>query len=352
MLAARLHGLRDVRVEEVESPVPLAPAGYVLLRVRAVGICGSDLHAYQDRDTARLARETPLILGHEFCGLVVQAGSDALGGDHQPLWPGQRVAVDPAQSCGRCRLCELGHPNLCENLRFCGLHPYDGAMCEWMHVPARNCFGLPAEISDAGGALLETLGVAIHAVDLGKIRPGDRVAVLGAGPIGLCILQVARAAGATSGFASDRLSWRLELADRFGATLVNYDQEDAVQRILELTDGRGVDVAIEAAWAGEAAQQAADVCRPGGRVVLVGIPREDQLLLTHSVARRKGLTISMCRRMKHTYPRALRLVERGAVNLEALVSHHFSLRQAAEAFELNAEYREGVVKVIIDVEQE
>jgi L-iditol 2-dehydrogenase len=201
----------------------------------------------------------------------------------------------------------------------------------------------------AVGALLETLGVAVHAVDLAKIRVGDTVAILGAGPIGNAILQVARLTGASRIFISDKFDWRLEHAKSLGATTINCDQEDTVEIINRATNGRGVDVAIEAAWADRSVQQCVDIARNGGRLVLVGIPGDDVLTLKHSVARRKGLTLRMARRMKHVYPRVIDLHQRGAVDLKSQITHRFPLERAAEAFAMNLRYEPGVMKVVIDL---
>ena len=347
MLAARLHGVGDLRVDQVDHPGPPAP-GDVLLRVTAVGLCGSDLNLYR-RGGDGIDPHAPLIPGHEFAGRVEQAGPDSRGGDGRLLAPGMRVAVDPGISCGQCELCQRGHPNLCERLRFCGQYPDPGALREFMHMPARNCHSLPDEIDDARGALLETLGVAIHAVDLAKVRVGDSAAVLGAGPIGLCIARVLAGAGAGPVFVTDPLPWRLERAECFGAVAIRCAPADTVRAVHERTGGRGVDIAMEAAWADESVQQAAEMARLGGRLVLVGIPGDDRLALRHSTARRKGLTIRMARRMKHTYPRALRLVQSGAIDLSDLVTHRFSLDRAPEAFALNAAYQDRVLKLIIGV---
>lgn len=349
MLAARLHGPEDVRVEPVPHPGPPAP-GQVLLRVKAVGICGSDLHTYRHAEIGGIRLEGPLILGHEFTGVVEQVGQGGLDGNLQPLEPGSRVAVDPAQPCGRCELCGRGHPNLCLNLRFCGLWPDQGAMCQWIHVPASSCLPIPAAIDDAAAVMLEPLGVAIHTLDLAKVRLGQSVALLGAGPIGLCILQLLRRCGADPIFVTDKLPWRIELARRLGATAAwCCDAADPVEAVRQATGGRGVDAAIEAAWCDASVDQAADMLVHGGRLVVVGIPEDDRLTLRHSVARRKGLTMTMVRRMKHAYPRAIRLAESGAVSLGPLVSHRFPLQRAAEAFAANAEYREGVVKVVLEL---
>lgn len=346
MLAARLHGPRDLRVERVPHPGPPG-AGQVLLRVKVTGLCGSDLHSYLDARIGDTPVEKPLILGHEFSAVVEAVGPESLDGNHQPLEPGTRVAVDPAQPCHHCEFCEHGHPNLCCNLAFCGNYPYGGSLCEWMHMPARSCFPFPKAINDTEAALLEPLGVALHAVDLAKFRVGHSAAIIGMGPIGLLILQVARLAGADPIFATDKFAWRLKLAARYGAIPIQCDREDPVRRIAKETDGRGVDVAIEAAWADESVAQAAEMARLGGRVVLVGIPGDDRLAMKASTARRKGLTIVMSRRMKHVYPRAIRLVEQGRVDLRGLVSHRFPLQRAAEAFRMNAAYRDRVIKVVV-----
>ena len=355
MLAARLYGPADLRVERLPHPGPPGP-GEVLLRVKVTGICGSDLHSYTDARIGDTVIQSPLILGHEFAGVVEAVGRDAVDGCFQPLRPGTRVAVDPAQPCRRCELCEQGHPNLCRNLRFCSNHPYDGSLCEWLHTPAHCCFPVPQRVDHVAAALLEPLGVALHAVDLARIRVADSVAILGAGSIGLCILQIAKLAGAGPIFVADRFPWRLQVAERLGAIPVpcevsggdGGERVDALQLIHRETHGRGVDVAIEAAWGDQSIEQAAELTRLGGRLVLVGIPSDDRLALKHSTARRKGLTIKLSRRMKHCYPRAIALAEHGSVDLLGLISHRFPLQRAAEAFALNAAYQDHVVKVIVE----
>ena len=291
--------------------------GEVLVRVRATGICGSDLHTYLDGRIGDTVLEAPLILGHEFAGVRMDTG--------------QRVAIDPAQPCQQCDLCRRGHPNLCRRMHFCGLYPDAGSLAEYIRVPARTCFPIPDSLDFASAALLEPLGVAMHATALAKIQAGDRVAILGAGPIGLLLAQTAKLAGAEI-YMHDPLAWRLEYARRLGAEVLPQE----------------VDVCIEAAWGAEAIEHAMEITRPGGRVVLVGIPSEDRCAFRHSLARRKGLTILFSRRMKHTYSRAIELVESGQVDVKSLVSHRFPLAQAGAAFALNAAYQNNVVKIILE----
>ena len=347
MTAVRLHAPRDLRVERVPVPGP-PPPGHALLRVKTTGICGSDLHSYLDARIGDTPIAGPLVIGHEFSAVVDAVGADALDYRHAPLVPGTRVAVDPAQPCGRCEPCDHGHPNLCLRLHFCGNYPDGGSLCEWMHMPAHSCVPVPDTIDDTQAALLEPLGVALHAVDLARIRVGDSVAIVGAGAIGLLVLQLARLSGASPVFVTDRLPRRLALAESWGGIPVNIDADDPARAVSRATRGRGVDISIEAAWADASIAQAIEMLRFGGRAVLVGIPGDDALTMKHSTARRKGATIRLCRRMKHTWPRALALVEEARVDLHSLVSHRFPLAGAPEGFELNAAYRDNVVKVVID----
>lgn len=348
MTAVRLHGPRDMQVDTV--PHPGAPGeGEVLLKVTAVGICGSDLHTYKDGRIGDTFVESPVTMGHEFAGVVEAVGPEAFDGNFEPLKVGTRVAVDPAQPCHRCEMCEQGHPNLCHRLHFCGLFPDEGSLSQWMHVPANTCFPVPDAMDGAAAAMLEPLGIAIHATDLARIRIADSVAIVGAGPIGLCLLQTIKLAGAHPIYVIDNLPWRLALAQKLGGIPINFDEVDPVEAVRRAENGRGVDVALEAAWADHSVQQAAEMLRLGGRLVLVGIPEDDRLEMQHSVIRRKGLTMRVCRRMKHTYPRAIRLATSGLVDLHSMISHRVPLTETPTAFEMNTNYTDNVVKIIVDV---
>jgi len=334
MQVARLHAPNDIRLHTEPDPTP--GPDEVLLRITAVGVCGSDLHWFAEAGIgdARLSR--PLVLGHEFAG-VIESGERR----------GQRVAVDPAVPCEQCEFCREGNPNFCSNLRFAGHDVDDGALRECMAWPARCLHPLPDSLTDADGAMLEPLGVAIHAVDLSHLKPGMTVGVFGCGPIGLLILQLARAAGATQLIATDKLAHRLEAARAFGATetFPAAEGQEAAD-VWAATNRRGVDIAFEAAGENAAVEAAIAAARPGARVILVGIPGEDQTTFSASVARRKGLTLKLSRRMKHIYPRATQLVERGRVDVRSLVTHHFPLTEVGQAFAV-AQQRAGL-KVVIE----
>jgi L-iditol 2-dehydrogenase len=332
MRVARLHGVGDVRVDEAGRPVPTA--GESLVRVTAVGLCGSDLHWFADGGIGDAVLAEPLVLGHEFAG-VVEGG---------PL-DGRRVAVDPSDPCGVCEQCLEGNRNLCPTVRFTGHGRTDGGLRELHAWPTALLHPIPDGLSDADGAMLEPLGVALHTVDLAHVKVGDTVVVVGCGPIGLCMVQLARVAGAAVVIGVEPLAHRRAAAAAMGAD-VAWDPAEAVARIAEITGGRGADVVLEIAGTDDAVALAVDVVRPGRRVVLAGIPSHDTTTFPASTARRKGISLVLVRRMKEMYPRTIALVDSGLVDVRSVVSHTFGLADVATAF-ATGEARTGL-KVIVE----
>ncbi|WP_433047055.1 zinc-dependent alcohol dehydrogenase [Dactylosporangium sp. CS-033363] len=333
-LTARFHAAGDVRLAEEPTPEP-AP-GESLVEVTAVGLCGSDLHWWSEGGIGDARIAHPIVGGHEMAGIV-------RGGELD----GVRVAIDPAIPCHECDLCRLGHPNLCRHIVFAGHGFKDGGLQRYLQWPTNRLHPLPDQLTNADGAMLEPLGVAIHAADLGHIALGADVAVLGAGPIGLLLIQVARAAGAARVIATDPLPHRREAALHYGADgALDPAAQDFVAALADFTDGRGTDVAFEIAGTDAAIESAIESVRPGGRVVLGGIPSTDQSSFPAAAARRKGLTFAMVRRMKEVYPRAMSLVTAGRVDVRSLVTHRYPLTEVAEAF-ATAEARAGL-KVIVE----
>jgi L-iditol 2-dehydrogenase len=335
MKSLRLHGINDLRLHD--EPIPKPEYDEALIRVKAVGICGSDIHWHSDGGTGEDEITQPFVLGHEFGG-VVEGGS----------LDGFRVAVDPAVPCDVCEYCLDGKPNLCPDHYFAGHAPYDGALREYMNWPMKTMVPVSDRLSDEDIAVLEPLGVAIHTVDLGHIKPGMTVGVFGSGPIGLLAIQVARAAGASEIIATDLLQHRVHATKDFGAdySILASPEGDEIAEILSVTHRDGVDVALEIAGDNTAVETAIEATKPGGRVVLCGIPSKNQISFNAAIARRKGLSIMMVRRMKHVYPRAIKMVEVGQVDVRSIVSHRFPLESASEAFNI-AERRQGL-KVIIN----
>jgi L-iditol 2-dehydrogenase len=333
MKALRLHGVGDLRLADEPSPVP-GPAE-ALVRVTAVGICGSDLHWYDESGIGGAVLRQPLILGHEASGVIVD-GPRA----------GQRVALDPQVPCRACETCAAGRGHLCPRVRFLGHSVTDGAMCELLAWPVANLVPLPDAIDDVAGAMLEPLGVGIHALRLARVRPGDSVGVFGCGPIGLLLIQLARASGATTIVATDRLPHRVDAARSLGAVAALV--EGGIERdvLLDATAGRGVDAAIEIAGEDDAIETAVILARPAGTVVVAGIPAGDHSTIATSIARRKGLDLRFSRRMGQVYPRAIALVESGLVEVSSLVTHRFAIAEFEAAF--RAAVRRDGLKVILD----
>lgn len=326
MRCAVIRGPGDVRV--VEAPAPTPGDGESLVRITSVGLCGSDLHWWVDGGIGDAILDEPLVLGHEMAG-IVESG---------PL-VGRTVAIDPAVPCGDCRECASGLDHMCEHMRFAGHGRTGGGLAELIAWPDAHLHVLPDGFDGAVGALLEPLGVAVHAVDLGHLRPGSTVAVVGCGPIGLMIVQLALGAGCEV-VAVDPLPHRRDAARRAGARSVLGPDDDGLVN--------ECDVAFEVSGADLGLDHAARLVRPGARIVIVGIPDGDRTSFAAALMRRKGLTLALSRRMTvDAYRRAIALGTDGHLDLGWLVSHRFRIDEAPAAFEF-AHGRSGL-KVIIDV---
>jgi L-iditol 2-dehydrogenase len=319
MIALRLHDVGDVRVHD--EPVREPAHDERMLRVTAVGLCGSDLHWFAEGSIGDAVLERPLVLGHEPVA-VIEDGPRA----------GERVAVDPAIPCLRCGPCLDGDEHLCLSSRFAGHGATDGALRQLMPWPERLLHSLPDALSDAEASLLEPLGVALHALELGRVAPGAATGVYGCGPLGLLLVQVLRLAGADVAVATDPLAHRAGAARALGATHVLQTRRAGVE-ILPSRLRSGLDVAFDVSGNDDAIATAIDTLRPGGLLVLVGIPTGDRTSFVASTARRKELTIALCRRMRRRdLVRAIALARRGDVELASLVTERFPLEQGAEAF--------------------
>jgi L-iditol 2-dehydrogenase len=333
--AVFLHGSRDVRV----APINLREGhpDETLIDVAAVGICGSDLHYYKEGGIGSAIIHEPFIPGHEFGGRLCEDVPE-LG-----LGRGALVAVDPNRSCGRCERCLEGHRNLCPNVEFIGAPPFDGAMTNQIWVPTSQIIALPETLDPLEAAMLEPLGVAIHTVDLAKPHLLEPVALLGAGPIGLLILQVLKVAGAGEVHVIEPLAHRRAASLALGAKEVFATTDEFING-----PGKGGrPLVIEATNSPLGFRDAVRASRIGGRVILAGIPDGDAYTLPASEARRRALKIKFVRRMGDDYPRAVELVASGRVNVRAMVTHREGLDAAPELFEALALGRPGYVKALL-----
>jgi L-iditol 2-dehydrogenase len=332
------HGEHDIRVGERPRPTP--GAGEVLLRIRSVTICASDIHIYAEGNVGGVSWDRPFVPGHEAAGVVEEPNGSRFA-------PGTPVVIDPAIPCRQCRDCKAGNSHLCKHMLFSDLPPLDGAMQEFLAWPASLCFPVPEPVDVVTAPLVEPLTVGVHATELCRDLRGATVLVAGCGAVGLFTLQMARARGAGRIFASDVIPERLALAKEFGAEgVVRIDQDDAAEAVRGATDG-GVDVAFEAAGPPEAVRQCLEAARPAGEVVIIGIPSEDIYTLQPSHLRRHELTIRFCRRQNQNYPEAISLLREGTVVLDPILTHRFPVEQVSDAFALAERKAEGAVRVAV-----
>jgi L-iditol 2-dehydrogenase len=341
MKALVLSEYRRLVVEELPQPVP--QAGEVLVRVRACGICGSDVHG-MDGSTGR--RIPPIVMGHEAAGEIAELGADVAG------WKaGDRVTFDSTVSCGHCWHCRRGEVNLCENRQVLGVscreYRRQGAFAEYVAVPARIVYGLPDQISFEQGAMVETVSVAVHAVKRARLPAKASAAVVGAGMVGSLVIQALRAAGCDPIIAVDLSEERLTLARRLGAThAFKGDGPNLLQGIRTLTEGRGVDAAFEAAGVGPAVDAAIGCVRKGGSVTLIGnaAPRVDLPLQT--VVTREISLLGSCASAGE-YPACLKLIADGKINVTDFISATAPLTDGARWFERLYAGEKGLMKVLL-----
>ena len=309
-----------------------------MVDVAAVGICGSDLHYYKDGGIGSASIKEPFIPGHEFSA---RASEDV---PEKNIGQGELVAVDPATPCHACEWCQRGYHNLCPSVMFLGAPPYHGAMTGSLPVPKSALIKLPTDMTGEQGAMLESLGVCIHAVDLAKPRLMESIAVLGCGGVGLGVIQLLVKSGCHQIIAIDPQSHRANKATSIGASVAG----DSIEAVNSATNGRGCNLVIEATNSPDGMADAIMSAAIGARIVFVGIPDEDRYSqFSAAQARRRGLDIRFSRRMGHVYERAIKLVQQEHIDVEALISHRFTLEESEAAFELQASNAPGLIKSLI-----
>lgn len=314
MRAAVLHGRGDLRIEQRPSPAP--GDSEVLLRVAAVGVCGSDLHFYEEGRSGSAVVDGPTVLGHEFSGRIVDVGPSV-----PPTRIGERVTVEPGTACGSCPMCRADAYNHCERMRFVGAATVDGAMQDYITVPSGSAYPVPDHVTDTAAALIEPLSVAIHAVGRARILAAQHVLVSGAGPIGHLVAQLAHRRGAASVSLVDPNSDRLAYAREpiRVATPGSWTAESP-----------RIDVAFECSGSSAGLAAALTALRPEAALVIVGVGART-IELPMDAIQEGELTITGSHRYRHTWPEAIQMAARADVDLDALISHRFRLEEAATA---------------------
>jgi L-iditol 2-dehydrogenase len=321
----------------IENPGP----GEIQVRIEAVGVCGSDLHAYSEGAVGSTPNVYPMVLGHEPAGQIVKTGAGVTG-----LGAGDRGALEPALYCYHCEFCLSGHHNVCANIRFLSNPHFPGFFRELVNLPVTNFLPIPNWMSFGEATLAEPLAIALHSLRLASIRPGETVAVIGAGPIGLLTIAALRSANAGRIWAVEPLAHRRDLARGIGAD-VALEPKEAVEEILKGTGRRGVDCAIDCAAGEHTTSQAIQLARNAGRVALTGIHSTPFVSMDGSAMRRKELTIFNVRRSNHETQEALGLLQAHTAWFAPMVTHTREIERIDEAFAIASQYRDGVGKMIV-----
>lgn len=347
MKAAILYGDRDIRPGQ--SPDPEIGPDDVLVAPAYVGICGTDLHIYRGEFHDRVTY--PAIIGHEFGGLIEEVGADVRG-----FSVGDRVIVDPIVSCHRCPACLTGHTNACRSLKLLGID-LDGALAQHVAVPSDRLFSLPESIPMAHAPMIELYAIGHHVLRRGHVQPGETVAILGAGKVGLSVLDVlCHSAGAAQTISTDIHPHRLQVARTLGADhVIDVTTQDPVDQVLEITNGIGVDCVIETIGhyhtvEGQPAPmaQAVEMIRNGGRIVTVGLGEQWSAVHFKTFVIKEAELIAS-RVTQGEFPRAIRLLSKGLLHPEKLITEQMPIREVTAAFDLVEREAPQTLKIVLDI---
>ena len=346
MKAVYLTGLREMEVRQAPAPCLTGPQD-VLLQVDTLGVCGSDVHYYTQGKIGPKAAPFPLLLGHELAATVLEAGPRVTR-----LQAGQRVAVDPLIPCGECDQCLAGRKHTCRNQKFLGSAGHPGALAEYLVMPAACCSPVPDSLSDDEAAVVEPLSIGVYAAQMAHrahLPPGARVGIVGSGPIGLCTLLAVRAQSQATVYVTDLVDHRLAVARACGAAWTGNPQREDVVAGIQHLEPLGLDMVFECAGEQAAIDQAVELLKPGGALLIIGIPEVDRISFNINLIRRNELRLFNVRRQNECVERAIELISSGRVDVGPLVTHHFRLEETARAFELVSARSDGVVKAIIRI---
>ena len=343
MKVAVMNGIGKIGFEERDIPQP--EADEVLVKLEYVGICGSDLHYYETGAIGDYVVEPPFVLGHEPGGVVVEVGENV-----RHLKVGDRVALEPGKTCGHCEFCKQGKYNLCPDVVFFATPPVDGVFQKYVAHEADLCFKLPENVSTLEGALIEPLAVGFHAAIQGDAHLGQKAVVMGAGCIGLVSMMALKARGVSEVYVVDIMEKRLDKAMELGATgVINGAREDVLEKVKQLTEGKGMDLVVETAGTEITTRQAIHIAKKGSNIVLVGYSKSGEMNLPMSLVLDKELTFKTVFRYRHIYPMAINAVATGKVNLKGIVTDIFTLDEAQKAMDYSVNNKADIVKAVIKI---
>ena len=344
MKSMALTGIGEMGMITEPEPV-LRDENDVLIRVSHMGVCGSDMHYYSTGRIGNNRVEYPFVLGHEGSGIIEETGTSVEG-----FKSGQRIVIEPAMPCRQCDQCLSGRPHTCRNLKFLG-NPgqYPGLLSERIVMPAHSCYPVPDHLGHELAVLAEPVSIAVWAGDLAGASANKTVGILGSGPIGMSVLLYCLHLGIENIHVTDKLDYRLDMAEAAGARWTgNPESSDIVTGILE-REPEGLDLVFDCCGMQEAMDQAIELLKPGGKIMIVGIPEFDHWTLPADLARRKEICFQNVRRQNNRLQKAIDLIAGGQLAVENLITHRFDFPESGKAFDLVSGYRDGVMKAIINM---
>jgi len=343
MKAMMLTGIRQMEMKNIPEPF-LVKSNDVKIKMTVLGICGSDIHYYTQGQIGSQKVKYPFTVGHEGAGVVVEVGPAV-----KRVKPGDLIAIEPAMPCRECDQCLSGRHHTCRKLRFLGCPGQaEGCLMEYIVMPEENCFPLTGKLTPDHGSISEPLAIGVYAVKKSGGVKGLKIGILGYGPIGMSVMLAAKAEGADSFYITDKIDPRLSIAVKEGASLTgNPLKENVVEKILQKAH-QGLDVVFECCGRQEALDQAIEILKPGGKLIVVGIPEFDRWSMKVETTRRKEISLQFIRRQVDCVEPALKMMKSGIINVDKMVTHRFPFDRTKEAFDLVADYKDGVMKTMID----
>jgi len=343
MKAMKLTGIGQMELMEVPAPA-IAHPDDMLIKVSQVGVCGSDIHYYATGRIGSQVVEFPFAVGHETAGVVVETGSGV-----KNLQPGDRIAIDPAVSCGDCDQCLAGRSHTCRKLKFLGCPgQLEGSLMEYIVMPEKCCYKIPGHMTMDEAVISEPLAIGVYAVNQAGSLEGKRVGIFGFGPIGMSVMLAGKAKGASDFIATDLIEARKDFARKLGAAWVGDGHDPGLAAKIYKETPLALDVIFECCGKQEAVDIALETLKPGGKLMLIGIPEFDRWSFSADLMRRKEIAIVNVRRQNECVAETLELMASGKVNARQMVTHRFPFEKTKEAFDMVKEYRDGVMKAMIE----
>jgi len=343
MKAMVLTGIRQMAMTEVPDPLIIKPND-VKIRMKVLGICGSDIHYYTRGKIGSQEIIFPFTVGHEGAGIIAATGSGVTR-----VKPGDSVAIEPALPCYQCDQCQQGRHHTCRNIKFLGCPGQaEGALSEFIVMPEENCFPLTGNLTPDHGSISEPLAIGLYSVKKSGNIMGARIAILGFGPVGMSVMLAARALGAEKIYVTDKIDKRLTIALKEKAGYTGNPTKNNIVEDIRKLEPLGLDIVFECCGQQEALDQAVDLLKPGGKIMVAGIPEFDRWSLNVENTRRRELMLQFIRRQVNCTGSAIEMMRNGKIDVRNMVTHRFPFARTKEAFDLVSEYRDGVMKAMID----